>query len=230
MTGDKAGSIRWLLAFLLTVAAGNLAAQETRYISDKLLVPIRSGAGGQYRILHKGLPSGTALTQFSISEDAVWAEIETRGGTRGWIRAQYLQPEPPAALLLSEMEERLNAVETERDKLRDNLSATKSEASEAGGELETLRSELSSTQEELTEIKRVSAAALELDAQNSSLITELESQRSEAELLRLENVRLQERISNNQIIDGAIAVLLGVVITILAPRLIPRKRRNDGWV
>lgn len=218
-----------IAALLLVALAGTAAAQETRYISDQILVPVRSGAGGEYRILNKGLPSGTALTQFELSEDGVWAEIETRGGTRGWVRAQYLQSEPPAALLLAELKEKLKAAESDRDKLRATLSATKSEASEAGGELEELRLNLANTEQELVEIKRVSAAAIELDIQNRTLVTDLETLRAEAELLRLENVRLQERSNNNQIIDGAIAVLLGVIITLIAPRLAPRKRRNDGW-
>lgn len=226
--GGLNGLTMGLFALASLVVAPALA-QETRYISDKLLVPVRSGAGGEYRILNKGLPSGTALTQFSLSEDGVWAEVETRGGTRGWMRAQYLQSEPPAALLLSEMQERLESAENERDRLRASLSETESEATETGGELATLREQLAATETELAEIKRVSAAAIELDAQNRTLSTELESQRSESELLHLENVRLQERISNNQILDGAIAVFLGIIIALLAPRLIPRKRRNDGW-
>jgi SH3 domain protein len=88
---------------------------------------------------------------------------------------------------------------------------------------------LAAVEAELTEVKRVSAAALELDSQNRTLTTELENLRADAELLRLENVRLQERISNAQIIDGALAVLLGVAITVVVPRLVPRRRRNDGW-
>ena len=67
------------------------------------------------------------------------------------------------------------------------------------------------------------------NSRNATLTTELENLRADAELLRLENVRLQERISNAQIIDGALAVLLGVAITVVVPRLVPRRRRNDGW-
>ena len=85
------------------------------------------------------------------------------------------------------------------------------------------------TQAELTEIKRVSAAALDLDLMNQQLVAELESGRSSADLLRLENVRLRERIANNQMMDGALAVLLGVILAVVAPRLWPRKKRPDGW-
>jgi SH3 domain protein len=40
---------------------------------------------------------------------------------------------------------------------------------------------------------------------------------------------LRERIANNQILDGALAVLLGVLLALIAPRLWPSKKRSDGW-
>ena len=75
----------------------------------------------------------------------------------------------------------------------------------------------------------VHAAALDLDSLNQQLVAELESERSDADLLRLENVRLRERIANNQMLDGALAVLLGVILAVVAPRLWPTKKRQDGW-
>ena len=42
-------------------------------------------------------------------------------------------------------------------------------------------------------------------------------------------VRLRERIANNQILDGALAVLLGVILAVVTPRLWPSKKRQDGW-
>ena len=92
-----------------------------------------------------------------------------------------------------------------------------------------LKSELDATANELTEVKRVSAAALDLDALNQQLVAEVESERSDADLLRLENVRLRERIANNQILDGALAVLLGVILAVVTPRLWRSKKRQDGW-
>ena len=92
----------------------------------------------------------------------------------------------------------------------------------AGGTVE-------SAEAELTEVKRLSAAALDLDLMNQQLVAQLESERSDADLLRLENVRLRERIANNQIMDGALAVLLGVILAVVAPRLWPKKKRQDGW-
>ena len=203
--------------------------EEQRYITDEILVPVRSGAGGEYRIVNKGLSSGTPITQFSLSEDGIWAEVETRGGTRGWLRAQYIQVEKPSQLLLQEAERQYAELEADRNKIRSMLDDSQSVAYEADGELVELKKKLAANEAELSQIKQISGAAIELDSRNQSLAKSLETKRSEAELLKLENVRLEERIKSNQIIDGALAVLLGVIIMALAPKLVPKRRRNDGW-
>ena len=82
-----------LLSLLLAAAA---QAQDIRYVSDKQFVPLRSGAGNDYRIIHRGIPSGTRLTVARTSDDKVWAEITTDRGTTGWIRTQYLMQDVPA--------------------------------------------------------------------------------------------------------------------------------------
>lgn len=218
-----------LVTAVLIATAPQSVAQETQYISDMVLVPVRSGPGTDYRIVNRGLPSGTALLVYDLSDDAEWTEIETRGGTRGWIPTQYLQKEPPAGLLINDLRLELEQVRGERDRLVSQLNQSSTEVTEADETIVELNTTLESTQAELTEVKRVSAAALDLDLMNQQLVAELESERSEADLLRLENVRLRERIANNQILDGALAVLLGVILAVVAPRLWPKKKRQDGW-
>ena len=216
-------------SYCAAVATPMAYGQDTRYVSDRVLVPVRSGAGSDFRIVNSGLPSGTALMVFGESEDGKWAEIETRAGTRGWMPSQFLQAEPPASLLMNELKLELEQLRSERDRVVSQLNQRSSAADEADDTISTLRSELEATTNELTEVKRVSAAALDLDALNQQLVAEVESERSDADLLRLENVRLRERIANNQILDGALAVLLGVILAVVAPRLWPSKKRQDGW-
>ena len=118
---------------------------------------------------------------------------------------------------------------SERDRVVSQLNLSSSEATEADETITELEATLEATRTELTEIKRVSAAALDLDSLNQQLVAELETEKSDADLLRLENVRLRERIANNQMLDGALAVLLGVILAVVTPRLWPRKNRQDGW-
>jgi len=227
-TAVKSASL-WVLVAMTVLCLPAANAQDTQYISDMVLVPVRSGAGSDYRIVNRGLPSGTALLIYGQSDDGERTEVETRGGTRGWIPTQYLQQEPPAGLLINDMRLELEQVRGERDRVVSQLNQSSSEVNEADETIVSLNTRLESTKAELTEVKRVSAAALDLDLMNQQLVAELESERSEADLLRLENVRLRERIANNQIMDGALAVLLGVILAIVAPRLWPKKKRQDGW-
>ena len=215
--------------YCAAVATPVAYGQDTRYVSDRVLVPVRSGAGSDFRIVNSGLPSGTALLMFGESEDGKWAEIETRGGTRGWMPSQFLQAEPTASLLMNELKLNLEQLRGERDRAVSQLNQRSSAADEADDTILTLRSELEAAANELTEVKRVSAAALDLDALNQQLVAEVESERSDADLLRLENVRLRERIASNQILDGALAVFLGVILAVVTPRLWPSKKRHDGW-
>ena len=225
------GRLALLVVWSYSAAAAMPMAygQDTRYVSDRVLVPVRSGAGSDFRIVNSGLPSGTALMVFGESEDGKWAEIETRAGTRGWMPSQFLQAEPPASLLMNELKLEVEQLRSERDRVVSQLNQRSSAADEADDTILTLRSQLEATTNELTEVKRVSAAALDLDALNQQLVAEVESERSDADLLRLENVRLRERIANNQILDGALAVLLGVILAMVTPRLWPSKKRQDGW-
>ena len=224
----KSALICTLLAMnLISLPTAN--AQDTQYISDMALVPLRSGAGSDFRIVNRGLPSGTALLVYKESEDGRWTEVETRGGTRGWLPTQYLQQEPPEGLLINDMRLELERVRGERDRVVSQMNQRSSEVDEADETIVSLTTRLESTEAELTEVKRVSAAALDLDLMNQQLVAELESERSDSDLLRLENERLRERIADNQMMDGALAVLLGVILAVVAPRLWPKKKRQDGW-
>ena len=224
---------RWMIAgttiafALLTSLSIN--AQETRYISDTLLVAVRAAPENEATIVHRGLSSGTAVLSYAMSEDSEWVEIETRNGLRGWLRAQYLQTEPPASLLIGDMRIELEKMRAERDRLAAQLNESSSEANLADDAIDQLTAELESVSSELVEVKRVSSAAIEFDLMNQQLVAELESERSGADLLRLENVRLRDRIANNQILDGALAVLLGVILAVVTPRLWPSRKQNDGW-
>lgn len=216
------------IAFALLTSL-SINAQETRYISDTLLVAVRAAPENGAAIVHRGLSSGTAVLSYAMSEDGEWVEIETRNGLRGWLRAQYLQTEPPASLLIGDMRIELEKMRAERDRLAAQLNESSSEANLADDAIDELTAQLESVSNELVEIKRVSSAAIELDLMNQQLVAELESERSGADLLRLENVRLRDRIANNQILDGALAVLLGVILAVVTPRLWPSRKQNDGW-
>ena len=212
-----------------SVDTNTAKTSETRYVTDLIFTPVRTGPGGDYRIINKGLPSGTEVTYYGLTEDGVWAEIETKGGTRGYLRAQYLQANAPRGSQVNALEATL-AGEVERAaQLQRDLDEAMAQLTSTDSSMSTAARELEQTRETLAEVKRVSANAIQLDQMTKSLTGKLEDANARNDLLKLENARLQDRISSNRTIEVVVLIALGIMIALLVPRLSVKRRRNDGW-
>ena len=214
---------------LLTLAVTESLAQDARYVSDKQYIPLRSGPGGDYRIVHRGIPSGTSLTVGRESDDGTWAEITTAAGTSGWIRTQYLMSEVPAKNRLRAAEQEAEQIAASNKALQEQLSNLESERVELLNQVNSTDSGFKQVSEELNQLKQVSGKAVQLDTDNRRLVEESENLRSEADMLKSENQRLQDKLDSEAFIDGALAVFLGVIITLVVPRLWPKRRKSSSW-
>ena len=214
---------------LLTLAMTESLAQDARFVSDKQYIPLRSGPGGDYRIVHRGIPSGTSLTVGRESEDGTWAEITTANGTSGWIRTQYLMTEVPAQNRLRAAEQKAELIAAANAQLEEQLAELQEERVELLNQINSTDSGYRQVAEELAQLKQVSGKAVQLDTDNRRLVEESENLRSEADMLKSENQRLQDKLDSEAFIDGALAVVLGVIITLVVPRLWPKRRKSSSW-
>lgn len=216
------------LVFLL-MATATAWAQEVRYISDSQYVPLRSGAGSKFRIVHRGLPSGTKLTLLEEDTEAGYARVTTPGGTEGWIRIQYLLNNPIARDRLAAAQAAQQTLQKQVNNLKRELQASQGKLKETRGQLASNEKKLSNTGSELTEIKRISSNALNLDRSNRQLVEEAEVLKSRIEVLEADNQRLLDSESNEAFLNGALAVALGVLITLIVPRIWPKRRPSSSW-
>ena len=223
--------MRKLLAItvILLLNTTTASAQSVRYVSDTQHIPLRSGPGNEFRITHRGIPSGTRLTVARTSEDGVFAEISTAKGTTGWIRTQYLMTEMPAQNKLDAALKKASDLDATYAALAEEASILKAERADVLNQFQSTDGELQSVSQELTELKKISANAVQLDTDNRRLSLESETLKSDLELLRTENQRLADKLRSEAFINGALAVLLGVIITLVVPRLWPKRRQNSSW-
>ena len=212
-----------------SVDTNTAKTSETRYVTDLIFTPVRTGPGGDYRIINKGLPSGTEVTYYGITDDGVWAEIETKGGTRGYLRAQYLQSNAPRGSQVNALEATLAEEVARTAQLQRELDDAMAQLTSTDSSMSTAARELKETRETLAEVKRVSANAIQLDQMTKSLTGKLEEANGRNDLLKLKNARLQDRISSNRAIEVVVLIVLGIIIALLVPRLSVKRRRNDGW-
>ncbi len=214
-----------LCSFLISQAQ----AQDIRYVSDKQFVPLRSGAGTQYRIVHRGIPSGTRMRVDRTSEDGTWAEITTDKGTSGWIRTQYLMQSVPAARQLDAAKRKAEDAVRQAAQLREQLELLQGERDTLSQQIGTTGQSLEAVTEELEALKKISGKAVQLDVDNRHLVEETEHLRAQVDTLEAESQRLRDKLLSQNFLNGALAVLLGVAIALIVPRLVPKRRNNSGW-
>lgn len=215
---------------LLATLAGQATAQEAGYITDTLFVPVRSGQGNEYRIVHRGIPSGTQLVVNEVNEETGFSRITTAGGTEGWILSRYIMQEVPAAAQLKTLRAQNQVLMGDENSLRSQMVTLHASEADMRAELEAASAEMEATNIELVEVRRVSANALSLDTNNRRLAQETEVLKSRIEVLQADNQRLQSSAESDAFFNGALAVLLGVIITLLVPRLRPRRKSSSSWV
>lgn len=216
-------------ALLIGLLALPSLAQDTQYVRDTLYIQVRSGAGDDHDIVHRGLPSGTPVVVGETSEDGEWVEVTLEDGTRGWMPHRFLMDEPPASVQLAEARQRVDQLESENRRLADELAEMHALWGDLPRDSEDGEETLRAVMEELAQLRQISGKSVQLDADNRRLVEETEKLRSQVDLLAAENLRLQENLRTNTFLDGSLAVLLGVIITLVAPRLWPKRRRYDGW-
>ncbi|MCO1335047.1 TIGR04211 family SH3 domain-containing protein [Microbulbifer sp. OS29] len=212
---------------LLNSAPATLAA-ETRYITDQLHVPMRSGKGGEFRILHRGLASGTELTLLEDATSEGWAKVRTPGGSEGWIRSQYLVQEPVAKLKLATAEANLARFEKMEGNLGGEVRRLETENSQLSGDLTSAQQQSQVLATELKSLKSLSSEAISLNERHQKLLHQHELLKQEKSMAEAEIQRLSGSETHKWYLYGAISVALGAILAMIAPHLRPRKR-NSEW-
>lgn len=217
------------LAISVLIALSTIAAAQAKtvWVDDKLYLPVRSGAGSQYRIIENAVPSGTRLEVIETSSSG-YTRIRTPKGTDGWVSSQYLTDTPIAA-------DRLESVTNQLEQTKSELSSLKAQLSEVSSERDTLssaESELSTRtqelQQELQRIKSIASDSINLERRNRELLEENQKIRNDLEILTAENERLEASKESDFMLVGAGLVLGGVFLALIIPLLKPSKK-TDNW-
>jgi SH3 domain protein len=219
--------LRLSLAFFLALAS-LFASAQTAYIDDTLLVPLRSGAGTSFRIIHKGIKSGLKLEILENNQSNGYSLVRTPSGLEGYLPTRYLSFEPIAKMKLATASKNLAASNAENTELKEKLSKLRAEFNELSKTYKSTSNTLDKNAKELTDIKKISANAINLDRKSRELRESNEQLRNELELLQVENIRLKDRSESNSMLMGGGLVVLGVILALLVPMLKPSKK-NDSW-
>ena len=214
-----------LASLLIPVLIPATVMAESIYVSDHLVITIRSGKGTQYQII-KTAPSGTKLEVLEETDEG-YTYIRTPDGVEGWVRTQYLSKEPIAKVLLERAQARLTKLAEQNSLLKTEVKSLRKEASTLSAENKNLSGSSKSLDEELAHLKQVAARPIQLENENRKLQQANVTLEKELQLLGQENQVLKDRSNREWFVYGALVLLGGLVIGLVIPKI--RWKKSSSW-
>jgi SH3 domain protein len=196
------------------------------YIDDQLTVPLRRGPSNAHKIIHAGLPSGTALEILAKDDGSGFTEVRTSNGTEGWVPTQYLTPEPAARDRVVQLNKRIETLTAELATLRQGVKAEQSARSSAEGASSDLGKQVRQLQTELGEIKRVSANSVAMYEENKSLKAQTEQLQLTTSDQAAQIKTLKSSGLEIWLLTGGGLVVLGLIFGVAIKS---RPKSKNGW-
>ena len=218
-------AISLVLFLALSILAGSVFA-ETRYVSDRLEIQMRTGKGTQFKILRM-LPSGTALEILEVDQENGYSRVRAPSGVEGWVLNRYLMQGQAARDRLANAEKRLARLELENRKLKTSLTEIRKAKGSTDQERNALNKKNRRIAQQLEEIRRTASSALAIDSENKNLKSKIVAYERQLQTFQQENEGLKDRTARDWFMVGAGVVLLGMIIGLIIPRI--RWRKKSSW-
>jgi SH3 domain protein len=218
-----------MLMVTMFLATSQIAFADEVYVRDTLYVPLRGGQSNEYRILHRGLKSGTPLQRLETNEETGYTRVRMDDGLEGWLQTQYLVGEPIASTLLDSVKSEMATLDAKHQQTLLSLR----EANEANEALamaqQSLADQNASLVEDLDTITTLSANVVAIDEQNKQLNEDRDALLEEIKELNELTEALSDDRAQEWFLRGAGTVLLGLLFGFWVGRRIYNKRSSSGW-
>lgn len=226
------------LALILVSVPAHAA---TQYVSDQLIITMRSGAGNQYKVI-KTLKTSTPVEVIEETEEHY--KVRTEDGTEGWVRKQYITPETPKPVVISRLRVQIQRLESSVERLRgardavkedlasekalhaDEVRELKAELKKKDGRISALTKELQETADKYDRLAEDSANVVEVVEERDRLKEENTRLKAEKEDLLKENSRLFRRNVIYWFLAGGGVFFVGWLIGQISRK---RKKTFSDW-
>ncbi|MBP2168333.1 SH3 domain protein [Erwinia toletana] len=195
-----------LLTFTVALSAH---AEEKRYISDELSTWVRSGPSDDYRLVGS-VNAGEEVTLLQTNDSSKYGQIRDANGRTTWIPLAQLSAQPSLRTRVPELEQQVKDL---TDKLANidgswnqRTADMQKKVSASDSVIDGLKDENQKLKNELVVAqKKVSAANVQLDDKQRTIIMQW-------------------------FMYGGGVAGVGLLLGLLLPHMIPRRKKNDRWM
>jgi len=211
----------WTVAVLALLTAPCDAA--TMYVTDSIDIMVRGGPSVEHKII-------TTLKSNSLVEvleqDQQWTKISLPNGSEGYVMTRYLTEERPAALMASELEEKLRPLEQEVGTLREEKQRLEDLVSEQSATMQDQGQKLAALREEYEEWKNSARDHISLKQAKDSIEGELAGLEQKYANLAAAHARLTDRKDTLFMLSGGGLLFVGLIVGFVMGRILVRRRRR----
>ncbi|WP_032092892.1 MULTISPECIES: TIGR04211 family SH3 domain-containing protein [Pasteurellaceae] len=197
---------QYLLSALLFALTVPTAQAETQYVTENLSTFLRKGAGDQYKIAG-AIQSGDAVTVLDRKDK--YTLIRDAKNREAWILSNELTATPSS--------------KQENPKLKAQIQELTLKLNRLDGDWQQRTSEM---QRRAKQAEEQSSQLLE---QNSQLKRELEITKNKNRDLEAMLDAGKREIAIQWFIYGGSVLGVGLLLGLIIPLILPKRRRRDGW-
>lgn len=202
-----------LFSSLATVTAN---AAKRQYVSDELVINMRSGKGNSFKII-KIIKSGTPLT--ILETNSGYTRARTPQGVEGWVLNRFLIDTPVAKDQLAKAQQDVAEMKTKFDAMSNEIIMVKNERDTLSSSEKSLLENKEKLNIELTRLKKIAARPMQLEAENDQLRNELVKIEAEMRLLKQEYQTLDDNSDKEWFMTGAGVLFGGMILGLIFPKL-----------
>ena len=217
---------RLLILFIFLLTSTFVYAANTVYVTDEIVITLRSGQGTKYQIL-RTIPTGTPLELLENNEETGYSKVRMKNGTEGWVLTQYLMETPIHKDRLAVAEKQLQSLKADNKKLKEELEKIRGAKNELQKEWGKLTVETEKMKKELNQIREISEHPLRLAEENKKLQAKTLANERNLQMLTQENQALKDRSDRNWFLTGAAVLLLGILLGFILPKI--HRSKKSGW-
>lgn len=189
--------------------AAALHADEKRYISDELMTYTHSGPGNQYRIVGT-LNSGTEVTLLGVNNDSNYGQIRDDKGHSVWIPLDQLSDQPSLRVKVPALEQQVQTLTQQLNSIdaawNQRTAEMQKKVTESDSNIQGLTDENQRLKEQLVVAKKkVDAVTVQLDDKQRAIILQW-------------------------FLYGGGVAGVGLLLGLLLPHLIPRRKKDNRWM
>lgn len=187
-------------------------ASYKHYVSDTLQIPLRRGAGNEYRIIRM-LNAGSPIKV--LTSEGNWVRIQYKHNDSvevGWIDKIAVQNQPPASMLLEEEKKRYSRLENRYKSMEEEFQELKKQSTDNSQIAQNLNQENFELNKELEHIKSISSKALALDAEAEEMKKTIKTLEADNLVMKQQLSQAEDAVQRQWFLTGAGVLLIGLIL------------------